>query len=86
MYLQALQQQLPSYLTISEQGQGQLDLYDSIRLVLDTNISGVKGKELMYIIKDSNIVYVITFATSLVEFDARLPEFEQAVQSFKSLE
>jgi hypothetical protein len=86
MYLQALQQQLPSYLIISEQGKGQLDLYDSIRLVIDTEISGVKGKELMYIVKDSNTVYVITFATSLDEFEARLPAFEQAVQTFKTIE
>ncbi|HEX9091750.1 MAG TPA: hypothetical protein VF831_09690, partial [Anaerolineales bacterium] len=68
------------------QGQGQLDLYDSIRLVIDTEVSAVKGKELMYIVKNSNTVYVITFATSLDEFEARLPVFEQAVQTFKVLE
>jgi len=85
-YLQAVQQQLPSYLTISEQGQGKLELYDSIRLVIDTEISGMKGKELMYIIKDDNTIYVITFATALDEFEARLPDFDQAVQTFKSLE
>jgi len=86
MYLQALQQQLPSYLIISEQGQGQLDLYDSIRLVIDTEISGVKGKELMYIVKANNTIYVITFATSLDEFEARLQVFEQALETFKVLE
>lgn len=86
MYLQALQQQLPSYLVISEQGQGKLEQYDSIRLVLDTEVSGVKGKELMYIIKASNTIYVLTFATSLDEFEARLAVFEQSVQTFKVLE
>jgi len=82
MYAQALQQQLPSYLTISEQNQGKLDRYASLRLVLDTDISGTKGKELMYIIKDSNIIWAITFATALDEFEGRLPEFDQSVQTF----
>jgi len=84
MYLQALEQQIPSYLSITEQAPGQLDRYDSIRLVIDTDVSGVKGKELMYVIKDGNTVWAITFATSLDEFDQRLPAFEQSVLTFIS--
>lgn len=84
MYLQAFEQQIPSYLSITEQAVGQLDHYDSMRLVLDTDVSGVKGKELMYVIKDDNTVWAITFATSLGEFDQRLPAFEQSVQTFIS--
>ena len=82
MYIQAVSQQLPSYLTISQQEPGNLEQYDSYRLVIDTDVSGVKGNELLYVIKDGSDVWAIAFATSVAEFDARLPVFEQSVQSF----
>lgn len=82
MYMQALAQQLPSYLTIAQLAPGQLSQFESSRLVTNTDISGVKGNELVYLIKDGNAIWVVTFATSEEEFEARLPVFEQSVQTF----
>lgn len=85
MYMQAFEQQIPSYLTIIEQNPGQLEDYESLRLVIKTEISGIEGRELMYLIKDDNTIWGITFATALDEFDKRLPAFDQSVQTFKTL-
>ena len=52
------------------------------RLVIEFTISGVVAKEVVYVVKDDNNMWVITCATGAEEFDQRLPVFEQIASTF----
>jgi hypothetical protein len=83
-YLDAAEQQFPPQFQVVERDNVSVGKYDAGRLVVEFNLTGVVGKELLYAIKDGNTMWIITFATGLEEFDDRLPEFEQSVSSFQT--
>jgi hypothetical protein len=82
-YLDAAIQQLPSQFTVVERDIVKVGEHDAGRLVLEMAINNVMVKEVLYAMKDSNNMWVITCGTSGAEFDTRLPVFEQIVQTFK---
>lgn len=82
-YLDSALGQLPAQFQVVERGVVSLGEYQAGRLVLEFTISGVAGKELMYVVKDDNTIWVITFGTGAEEFEQRLPVFEQSVQTFR---
>lgn len=84
-YVEAVEKQLPSSFTISERENVQLGEYESVRLVVDMDISGATAKELIYIVKDDNMIWSITFATGVDEFRERLPVFELSISTFRIL-
>jgi hypothetical protein len=81
-YLDAASNQLPAQFQVIERDIITLADYEAGRLVLEFAISGVSGKEVLYVVKDGNTMWVITFATALEEFAQRLPVFEQSALSF----
>ncbi len=81
-YVEALSKQLPSSMVITDQKTVKVNKYDAARLEITANISGIDAKELMYIVKDGNTIWGITFATALDEFDGRVPDFEKIASTF----
>ena len=81
-YIDASVKQLVSYFNVTEQTKVQLDNYEAGRIIVEAEIAGVQVKEVMYIVKNGNIMWLITYATSMSEFEARFPSFEQSANSF----
>jgi hypothetical protein len=81
-YLDAALKQLPAQFQVIKRDIITLADYQAGRLVLEFAIYGVAGKEVMYVVKDDNTMWVITFATAAKEFDQRLPAFEQSALTF----
>jgi hypothetical protein len=81
-YMDAVSNQLPEQFQVLEQDMVTLGDYEAGRMVLELAMEGVTAKEVLYIVKDGNTVYGITFATGADEFEERLPEFEQSASSF----
>ena len=82
MYVQAIEQQLPSSFTITDQKKVQIGSDEAARLEIEMNQSGITAKQLMYVIKNNSTLYNITYSTGLDEFTDRLPEFEQSANTF----
>jgi serine/threonine-protein kinase len=82
-YLDAASSQLPASFKVTDRQITKLNKYDAGRLEIEFTISGTNGKELMYVVKNGNMFWVITYGTSADEFDQRLPEFEKSALTFK---
>lgn len=59
----------------------QLDNYEAGTFVVQAETHGSKAVD--YIIKVNNTMWVITYTTSIGEFEERLPMFEQSANTFK---
>lgn len=81
-YIDAAVKQFPEQLRLIERDAVSLGSYQSGRLILEFTISGVVVKQVLYVIKEGNTVWVMTFATGLEEFDQRLPSFERIARTF----
>jgi hypothetical protein len=82
LYLESSSKQMVSYgFKVSEQNIIQLDNYEAGRLVVQADT--LKAKEAMYVIKDKNTMWIITYATGIAEFSARLPTFDQSANTIK---
>jgi hypothetical protein len=80
LYLESSAKQMASYgFKVSEQKIIQLDNYEAGRLVVQAD--ALMAKEAMYVIKDKNTMWVITYATGIAEFSARLPTFDQSANT-----
>lgn len=82
MYIQAIEQQLPSSFAITDQQKVQIGPDEAIRLEVEMNKSGITAKQLMYVIKNNNTIYNITYSTGLDEFADRVASFEQSANTF----
>lgn len=83
-YLDAVINQLPSQFHIVERATFSLETYEAARIIVEFSISGVRGKEALYLIKDGKTMWGITFATGADEFSQRLPIFEQSILTFRT--
>ncbi len=81
--IDAFETQLPQAFQVADRQKMQLGQREAARIVIDTVINGVSGSELMYVIKDKNVIWFITYATGADEFEARLPVFEQSAATFE---
>ena len=80
LYLDSSVQQMTSDgFKVSEQKMIQLDNYETARLVLQ--LDALKAKEVIYMIKEKNTVWVITYATGAAEFSTRLPTFDRSANT-----
>ena len=80
MYLESSSKQMASYgFRVNEQKIIQLDNYEAGRLVVQAD--ALKAKGAMYVIKDKNTMWVITYATGIAEFSARVPIFEKSANT-----
>ena len=82
-YLDMALPQFPPQFQVVEQDILSVGNYQAGRVVIEFAVSAVPGKEVMYVIKNGNTMWVITFATAMDEYDQRLPVFEQSVLTFK---
>ncbi len=85
MYLDSLTKQLPSQFQVQESKKLSLEHYQAARVITEFNLNNVTGKQAAYIIKDGNNIWVVTFSTSLEEFEERLTTFEQSITTFNAL-
>ena len=82
-YLEAAQSHFPDSYDVLAAGPVALESgFEAGRIVLETSYAGLAIKEIVYVLKLEDIVYGLTFATSVEEFDSRLPVFKQAAQTF----
>lgn len=80
-YLDLAVKQFPDSFQIVDRSIVSLDHYQAGRLLVDFTISNVQGKEVIYVIKEGDTVWVITFATGESEFEGRLPDFERSANT-----
>ncbi len=83
MYAEAVSKQLPASMTIVEQKDVVLDRYHAIRMVIEMAVGIVTAKEALYVIKNDNVVWAITYATSKNEYDQKISMFEQSANTFR---
>jgi hypothetical protein len=80
LYLESSSKQMASYgFKVSEQKIIQLDNYEAGWLVVQADT--LKAKEAIYVITVKNTMWVITYATGINEFSARLPTFNQSANT-----
>ena len=82
-YLDTALTQFPSSFVVTDRKIVKLNQHEAGRLEIEFTISGIKGKELLYAIKDGNKFWIITYGTSADEYDDRLGDFEQSARTFK---
>jgi hypothetical protein len=83
-YLDAVINQLPVQFQVQESGIVSLgDYQETGRLVVELEVPGAFIRELMYVVKNGNTMWNITFATGAEEYNNRLPVFEQIALTFK---
>lgn len=81
-YVDAAKAQFPSTFQVVDTQIGTTPDGQDARLVIEFEVMGIPGKELLYILKHGGDIWVLTLATGAEEFDTRLPDFEQAIASF----
>jgi hypothetical protein len=74
---------LPSNFTIVGEKKTVINGYETGQLIIEVKINNLSAKELLYIIKGENSVWKILFATGADEYDARIVEFVQIIDSFR---
>jgi hypothetical protein len=80
-YLDAAQKQFPSQFKVVEReilshGENQAG-----RLIIEFEVNGVFGKEVVNVIETENTMWIITCATGLDEYEERSPIFEEIFQN-----
>jgi hypothetical protein len=81
-YMDAATAQLPADFHVLSRELVSLGSYEAGRLTTEFSVSGPKGSQLIYIIKNGSRVYAITYSTGADEFQRRLPVFEQSARTF----
>lgn len=81
-YMDLAFSQFPADFQIVEREMVTIDGQPVGRAILEFAVSNLAGKEILYIYKVGDNIWVITFATSAPEFDRRLPDFEESARTF----
>lgn len=81
-YMDAAIKQLPTQFEVVDRDIVSLDKYQAGRLLVDFTVPGALVKEAMFIIKDENVIWTITYGTAADEFEERLPIFERSANTF----
>lgn len=82
IYLASVENQLPDQFQVVDQDIVSLIDHLAGRMIIEAAVLGVDIKEVVYIIKEDNIIWAISFATGAEEFDQRLQIFEQSIRTF----
>lgn len=85
VYLDAALKQFPAWLRMMERDIVDIGDYQAGRLLIEFDMVGIEGQEVMYAIKDGNTMWVITYATGADEWEERFRDFEQSASTFKVL-
>ncbi|MBE9127939.1 MULTISPECIES: DcrB-related protein [unclassified Coleofasciculus] len=82
-YLEAATQQLVERYEILEQKVVSIDPYQGGRIVAKSTTGETPIQQLFYIVQDGNTFWLVTYSTTVAEFDQRLPTFEQSIATLK---
>lgn len=83
MYLDLVYQQLAGIFTILERDQIMLNGKQGGKFITQISFGEQSIKQLIYLIQDQNMIWILTFTTSENEFDSKLPTFEQVANTFE---
>lgn len=81
-YLAAMRKQLPPEFKVIKEERMEINSYPTAHLIVELDMAGTLVKEAIYIVKTDDIVWVMTCATSMAEFDGRAATFERIANSF----
>lgn len=81
-YMDAVAKKLPPSFKIVDRKKVKLEHYEAMQVVIELELPNVQAKELIYVIKHSNVMWVITYATGKSEYEQQLPVFEQSANTF----
>jgi hypothetical protein len=86
IYMDAIDRNLPENFTVI--GRQLMDLLDRQggRIFIDVNVNGLIIREVMYIIKVGDLMWLVTFAAESDVFDAQLPIIEMSMQTMEFVE
>ncbi len=82
-YMDAVSRQMGAGFEILSQAKVQLNQAEAGVFEVRLDLPGVTARELVYILKDGNTIYALTYATGEDEWDERRPIFEQSAQTFR---
>jgi hypothetical protein len=80
-YMKAVKKQLPAQFEVQSQEEITLFGEPAGRMIVEMSMAGQNVKEVMYLLKRGDYMYLITFATSSSDFETKLPMFEQSLQT-----
>ena len=75
-------QQLPRQYNVLDRRSVML-YYSAERMVTDAPVLGFRLRQLVYTIKSPNTAWIVAYSTAEGEFFARLPAFEQSIQTLR---
>jgi hypothetical protein len=78
-----VKQQLREKYTALDRRNVILGYYAAERMVTDSATSSARMRQLVYTVKSLNTAWVVAYSTSESEFFARLPAFEQSIQTLR---
>ncbi len=81
-FLEAATQQIANQYNIVNQEVVSLEPYQAGKIIAEATVAEVPIKQVFYAVKDENTFWLVTYSTTLEEFDQRLPNFEQSIRSF----
>lgn len=81
-YMEGLAGQFPPHFKVVEGGTLSFQGYDAARWIIEVGLPDPRSKELLYVLKDDDRMWNLTFVTDIEEFDERLPEFEESARTF----
>jgi hypothetical protein len=86
LYMDAIDRNLPESFTIT--GRQLMDILENQggRIFIDVNVNGLVIKEVMYIFKVGDLMWLVTFAAESDVFDAQLPIIEMSMQTMEIVE
>lgn len=83
-YVRAASSHLSQAYEIESQGLLQVGAYPAGQIVgVITADNDVKVKQLFYLIQAADTFWIVTYATPASEFEQRLPQFQQSIQTLK---
>ncbi len=82
-YMSSASAGLPPQFKIVDKKAMAINGYEVGQIIVEFEMNGVSGKELLYIFRGKSSVWVLTFATGANEYDSRLLEFVQIADSFR---
>lgn len=83
IYLDAIESQFPPQFQVVGRDIVPLGQYQAGQLIVESMINGVAAKQILYIVKEGNRMWGITYSTGLEEFEQRLPSFRQSMDTFQ---
>jgi len=83
LYIDAINRNLPENFTVTGRSLEQIHGNPGGRITIDVLLDGLLIKEVMYILKVEDVMWLVTFAAAFDTFDAQLGIIEQSVQTLE---